>query len=147
MKHILLDTSVILAFSRSQTGGSAFIIECCEKGIVQGYISRKVVDEAERNARGDMGAKAVEALSYIFTKDFLRIVPDGWGKELEDARTSFNNEKDAPIIAAAKQIPRLSYILSLDNGFFKPDVISYAKPIEILKPGTFIQQFRKELEK
>lgn len=147
MIHVFLDASVLLAFSRSTTGGSAFILECCEKGILKGYISQKVLFETQKNADEDMGEEAVKALAYVFRQGFLTVIPDSTGEELEQAQKAFDNKKDAPIIAAAKHNPDIAYIISLDNGFFKKNVIDYVKPKEIVKPGDFIQRFRSKLEK
>ena len=70
----------------------------------------------------------------------------GTGNEKCQANQVFYNPKDAPIIASAKQIPHATFLLSLDNGFFKPKVTEYLKPIEVIKPGDFINRFREELK-
>jgi predicted nucleic acid-binding protein len=146
MKHIFLDTSVLVAFSGSFTGGSAYILDCCERGKVKGYVSQKVVFETRKNAAEDMTKEAVKAIEYTFNQGFLTIAPDCSEEELKTANQPFNNPKDAPIIAAAKQIPEVPFLLSLDNGFFKPQVIEYVKPLEVIKPGDFINRFRDELK-
>lgn len=145
MIHIFLDTSVLLAFSRSKTGGSAYILELCEKGLLKGHVSKKVIVESRKNALEDMGKDAVHALEFVFKQGFLTIVPESTKEELEKARRAFDNPKDAPIIAAAKQAPYIEYILTLDNGFFKQNVLAYARPLEILKPRDFIHRFRSKL--
>jgi len=147
MIHVFLDASVLLAFSRSSTGASAYILECCEQGKLRGYISEKVITECNKNAAEDMGDKAVKSIQYVFQHKFLTIAADCSYEELKNAKQAFTNPKDAPIIASAKQIQQISHILSLDNGFFKPDVLEYAKPIKILKPGEFVNKFRSKLEK
>ena len=146
MKHIFLDTSILVAFSGSFTGGSAYILDCCERGKVKGYVSQKVVFETKKNAAKIMGEDAGRAIEYIFNQGFLTIVPDCSEEELQKANQAFQNPKDAPIIASAKQIPQASLLLSLDNGFFKPEVIEYLNPIEVIKPGDFINRFREELQ-
>jgi len=146
MKHIFLDTSILVAFSGSFTGGSAYILDCCERGKVKGYVSQKVVFETKKNAAKIMGEDARRAIEYIFNQGFLTIVTDCSEEELQKANQAFQNPKDAPIIASAKQIPQASLLLSLDNGFFKPEVIEYLNPIEVIKPGDFINRFREELQ-
>jgi predicted nucleic acid-binding protein len=146
MKHIFLDTSVLVAFSGSFTGGSAYILDCCERGKVKGYVSQKVVFETRKNAAKIMGEDAGKVIEYVFNQGFLTIVPDCTEEELGKANKAFHNPKDAPIIASAKQIPLASFLLSLDNGFFKPEVTEYLKPIEVIKPGDFINRFREELK-
>ena len=121
MIHVLLDSSVLLAFSGSIKGASAFILKCCEQGKLKGYVSKQVLFECKKNAAEDMG------------------------EELEKANKAFDNPKDAPIITSAKQIKSIAFILSLDNGFFKPEVQKFVKPVKILKPGEFVNRFREEL--
>lgn len=146
MRHVFLDSSVLLAFSRSTTGASAFIIQCCEQGKLKGYISEKVVSEIQKNTQEDMGEEAIMKCNYVLGQNFLIIVQDPSEEELEKANNAFENPKDTPILAAAKQISHLQYILSLDNGFFKPEVLAYIQPLEVLKPGEFLKRFRSELE-
>ena len=69
----------------------------------------------------------------------------GAGEELEKANNFFDNPKDAPVLVSAKLTPNIQFILSLDNGFFKPEIKKYVKPIEILKPGAFVERFRSVL--
>lgn len=145
--YIFIDSSVILSFCRSKKGASALILDYCRIGKLKGYISQKVVFEVKNNNRKDEDELGKLRFTAVLKQKFLKIIEDPSQEALEEAHRSFDNEKDAPIIAAAKQIPHLSYILSLDNGFFKPEVISYVKPIEIVKPGEFIQRYRKELKK
>ena len=93
-----------------------------------------------------MGEDATKAIDYVFNQGFLTVVPDPTDDELSKAKQAFHNSKDAPIIASAKQIPQATFLLSLDNGFFKPKVTEYLKPIEVIKPGDFINTFREELK-
>jgi predicted nucleic acid-binding protein len=146
MKHIFLDTSILIAFSGSFTGGSAYILDRCERGKIKGYVSQKVVFETRKNAAKIMGEDAGKVIEYVFNQGFLTIVPDSTEEELRKVNQAFNNPKDAPIIASAKQIPKVTFLLSLDNGFFKPQVIAYVKPLEVIKPGDFINRFREELK-
>ena len=93
-----------------------------------------------------MATEAGKAIEYVFNQGFLTIVPDPTEEELRKANQAFHNPKDAPIVASAKQIPLASFLLSLDNGFFKPEVTEYLKPIEVIKPGDFINRFRERLK-
>lgn len=62
------------------------------------------------------------------------------------AQETTHNSKDSSIFASAKEMLKIQVMLSLDNGFFKDEVKEYLNPIEILKPGEFIQRFRSYLE-
>jgi predicted nucleic acid-binding protein len=146
MKHIFLDSSVLLSFCRSKSGASALVIEYCKKGKIKGYLSKKVVFEVRKNAQLKMDKSAVERFEYILQQRFLQIEPDAEGEKIENAAKAIH-KKDAPILAAALQITKAKYILSLDADFFEEKVKEFANPVEILKPGEFINRFRSSLEK
>ena len=143
--HIFLDSSVLLAFCRSKNGASALIIDYCRDKKLKEYISKKVVAEVRKNNMEDGNAAGTQRFGYILSRTFLTIVEDGAGEELEKANNFFDNPKDAPVLVSAKLTPNIQFILSLDNGFFKPEIKKYVKPIEILKPGAFLERFRSEL--
>jgi hypothetical protein len=138
---------VLLAFARSHQGGSGLIIRWCTEGKIKGYIPTKVLFESRKNAAENMGEDAANALEYVFNQGFLSVIEDGKGGELERAHKAFDNKKDVPIIASAKQVPAIQFVISLDKGFFKSNVQEYLSPIEVLRPGDFINRFREELGK
>lgn len=142
--HIFLDSSVLLAFCRSKSGASALVIDYCRHKKLKGYISKKVMLEVQKNNKEDENTVGIQRFGYVLSRRFLVIVEDGMEEELEKANSLFGNLKDAPVIVAAKQTPKIQFILSLDNGFFKPEVKNYVKPIEILRPGEFIKRFESE---
>lgn len=144
--HIFLDSSILLAFCRSKSGASALIIDYCRRKKLTGYIAKKVVAEVQKNNMEDENAVGIQRFGYVLNRRFLTIVEDGSGEALKKANSVIDNPKDTPILVSAKQTPNIQIFLSLDNGLFKPAVKSYLKPIEILKPGEFIDRFRSELE-
>jgi hypothetical protein len=89
MKHIFLGTSVLVAFSGSFTGGSAYILDCCERGKIKGYVSQKAVFETRKNAAAIMGEEAGKVIEYVFNQGFLTIVPDCTEEELGKANKAF----------------------------------------------------------
>jgi predicted nucleic acid-binding protein len=146
MKHVFLDSSVLLSFCRSKTGASALILEYCKEGKIKGHISQKVIFEVRKNAHNKMGELAVERFESILQQDFLHIESDAGVKQIEEA-AAIIHKKDAPILAAALKIKTVTHILSLDADFFEEKVKRFVKPVEILKPGDFINRFRSDLEK
>lgn len=140
--HIFLDSSVLLAFCRSKNGASALIIDNCRHKKLTGYISKKVIAEVQKNNLEDENAIGIQRFGYILHRRFLTILEDGTGEELKKANKLLNNPKDAVILVSAKQSPNIQYILSLDSDFFKQKVKEYVKPIEILKPGKFLERFK-----
>ncbi len=144
--HIFLDSSVLLSFCRSKKGASAFIIDYCIRGKLKCYISKKVVFEVQNNNIKDGNEQETLRFEAILSKNILTIVDDATEEEIKKAHDAFSNFKDEPIIAAAKRATRIQFVISFDKGFFKKGVIEYLKPIEVLKPGDFINKFRKELK-
>lgn len=145
MKHIFLDSSVLLSFCRSRSGASALVVEYCKEGKVKGYISQKVVFEVRKNARLKMGPHAVEIFEHVLQLGILQIEPDAKTTSIEAAE-KFIHKKDAPILATALTIKKLRYIISLDADFFEAKTKEHASPVKILRPGEFINLFRSELE-
>jgi len=145
--RIFLDSSVLLSFCQSKKGASALVIDYVRSGKLKGYISKKVVFEVENNNVKDTNEVGKQRFAALLKLGVLKIVEEASQEQIKKAHNAFNNIKDEPIIAAAKQATNLQFILSLDNGFFKDAVRDYVKPLEILKPGEFVNRFREELEK
>lgn len=122
------------------------MLDWCRQGKLKGYISKKVVYEVHNNNLKDQNTIGEMRFTEVLSHGFLTITDDASQEETKNANEAFHNLKDAPIIASAKQIARVRYILSLDNGFFRPDITAYVRPAEIIKPGVFVQRFRSELE-
>ena len=145
--HIFLDSSVLLSFCRSKRGASALIIDYCIQRKVKLYISEKVVYEVQKNNEEDSNELGKSRFTAVLNQDLLTVIEDPTPEEIETADKAINNRKDAPIIAAAKKIAKIKYILSFDEGFFTQKVQAFVKSIEILKPGAFVSRFRKELDR
>jgi predicted nucleic acid-binding protein len=143
---IFIDSSVILSFCRSKKGTSAYIIDACLRGRLKGFISEKVVFEVNNNNAKDNNEVGEKRFHTLLARNVLTITDDASGEENARADKAINNSKDAPIIDAAKQISHITHILTLDNGFFEEEVLEYIKPLEILKPGDFVNQYRSHLE-
>ncbi len=144
--HIFLDSSVLLSFCRSKKGASALILDYCRAGKLVGFISQKVILEVRKNNDEDGNKLGTLRFLGILKQNFLVIVEDAQKKEEQNAYEVTKNKKDAIIFATAKSIIHIAFLLSFDNGFFKQEVKAFLKPIEVLKPGEFVNRFREKLE-
>jgi len=135
---VFLDANVLVAGSASRTGASRAVLALGEIGLIHLYATRQVLDETERNIR----QKLPQALP-IYTELLIYLQL----KVLDDpALTSFKRwislieEKDAPILEAAVQLPA-DYLLTLNTKDFTPKVAG-ATGLNIQAPATFIQNVR-----
>ena len=109
MIRAFVDTSVLFAASYSPTGASRELIRLAFQGQVQLVISDDVLEEARRN----LAAKLPDGLDLfeqiVELVPFETVVPSG--AEVRAADT-YTDQKDAPIVAAAKQA-QVDYLTSL----------------------------------
>ncbi len=142
MKHIFLDSSVLLSFCKSTTGGSALVLRWCREGKIKGHISQKVIAEVRKNTSLKMGPKEVQRFEYILGESFLVVESNPPQSEI-DACKQIIRDKDAIILATARTNQNIGYLLTLDiKDFKKPSVLQFASPLEILTPGEFIQKHK-----
>jgi predicted nucleic acid-binding protein len=142
-EKVFLDSSVIIASLLSTTGGSFYIINSLkdnfelqtnEYGLseIQKVLKSKFADQP--NLQGQ--------LFLILGAARIIILPSP-SKTEEYRAARFISAIDAPILASA--FKHSDYLITLDNEFFKADVINFAqkKFLSILKPKEFIELFRR----
>ena len=144
MKHVFLDSSVVLSFCASKTGASALILRYCREKKLKGHISLKVIAEVRKNTLLKMGDKAFQRFEYILKAGFLIVEPDPLPDAIEQCATVIRR-KDAPVLAVAFNNPKIEYLLTLDKkDFLKPQVKQFVTPLIIVTPGELIQKYYKE---
>lgn len=142
MTHVFLDSSVLISFCASQTGASALVLHYCRERKIRGYISKKVIAETRKNTRNKVGEVAFERFQYTLNQQFLAIEPTPSSEKIKQSNTVINS-KDAPILATALANAEIQYLLTLDKkDFLTPQVRQFAKPLQILTPGMFIEMKR-----
>ncbi len=140
--EVFLDSSVIIASLLSTTGGSFYIIntwkdsfelQTNEYGLseIQKTLKNKFADQPSLQSQ----------LFLILGTSKISILPSPSKKE-ENQAAKYISQIDAPILASA--LKHSDYLITLDNEFFKADIISLAtkSSLTILKPKGFIESFR-----
>lgn len=140
---VFVDANVLVAGSASRTGASRAVLALGEIGLIQLYATRQVIDETERNIR----QKVPQALP-IYTELLIHLqlqVLDDPALASFKRWISIIEEKDAPILEAAVQLPA-DYLLSLNTKDFTPKVAG-ATGLNIQTPAIFIQNIRDILNR
>jgi predicted nucleic acid-binding protein len=139
---VFLDSSVIITSLLSTTGGSFYIINTLKEnfelqineyglGEIQKTLKNKFADQPNLQSQ----------LFLILGTAKITILPNSTKRE--ELRTAkFISKIDAPILATALKYSQ--YLITLDNEFFKPEIVNLAKKraLTILKPKNFIEKFR-----
>lgn len=141
MTKVFLDTSVILAASKSKNGGSSYILMLCRKGSIQGYVSRYVIYEAKKTSSSLLNQQEKQRLNFLLLQCKLRIIMEPSEQEIEKYNRLIEKE-DVPIIAAAK-LNNIDYLLTLNiKDFMRASLKEAVKPMKIETPKNFIQHLK-----
>lgn len=140
--RVFLDTSALLAGIISTTGAAREVLRLCEAGIVDVFLSRQVLVEADRNL-----SEKLPALVEDF-RDFMRkmapvLLDDPSPKEVFRASRVIHH-KDAPILAAAIRAD-VDYLVTWNTRHFHKQSVMKAVRFKIVTPGDFLVEFRGAL--
>jgi len=116
---LFLDANIFIAGSVSQTGGSAFIIEACKRGIFKTVTARFILREAERNIKKKFGSDILSRFYKIIADLPLEIQP------LSDRASEYERiiqTKDAPVLATAID-SQSEFLITLDKKHFKVEKV------------------------
>jgi len=137
---VFLDSSVLVAASASKTGASAFVLGYCRRKKVLGYTSLDALGEAKKNVVLKLEPLSQNRFAFFLKHANILLVEDPSVEETAKCEKVIN-AKDAPILAAAVKSPA-SFLLTLDRKhFLKPEVMAFAKSLEILTPGEFVTNY------
>jgi predicted nucleic acid-binding protein len=135
---IFADANVLIAGAFSKTGASYAVLRLADIGLIQLYVSKTVIDEAERNIRHKLPT-AMPEFVQLLADVRPHILPDP--PSTESAKwEKYIETKDAPILAAAVLSPALR-LLTLNTKDFTP-AVAQASGLIIQTPGEFIQNIR-----
>lgn len=133
MKTVFLDSSVLFSAVNSPTGGSAKLF--VTKGL-QLVTSKVVATEVERNVRKKLASYHLERMMLLMNQ--LTILPQSPSVERIDQAKKVIVEKDAVILAEAKQA-KADILATLDKKhFFTKAVEDFVKPQKVLNPKMIL---------
>ena len=136
---VFLDASVLVAASRSPSGGSAVVIEVCQGSAFRGAVSELVLLEARVNIAEKFGD--VELVRFYRQLAGLdpEIVPSPSAGRLREC-VPLTTEKDAHVLAAALECGA-DYLLTLDRRHLLNErVLGAGLPVAVMTPGDFLQE-------
>lgn len=135
---VFLDASVLVAASRSPTGGSATAIEVCQGKLFRAALSNKVLLEARSNITEKFGDD--ELTRYYQQLAALRPKMVTPTKEQVNWCVPLAGEKDAHVLAAALTC-EAAVLLTLDRRhLLTPTLKSAQLAVKLLTPGEFLRE-------
>lgn len=138
MKTAFLDSSVLFTAVNSPNGGSAKLFTLKNLKL---FTSPVVLTETERNVREKLQSYHLDR--FFLLVDLLTVKKQKPDDKLIDKAREVIAEKDAPILAEAKQA-RCNYLVSLDKKhFLTSSVADFLKPQKIMIPKMLIELFEE----
>ncbi|MCC5907793.1 MAG: PIN domain-containing protein [Balneolaceae bacterium] len=136
--NVFFDSDALIAGSASQRGASFVLLQLSELGLIQGIVSKKVIEECRKNIQN----KLPDALPHFeqIIDHAVKIVDNPAQKELKDY-LNMADEKDVPILVAAIQA-KAEYLVTFNTkDYFPGDTVK----LSIVKPGNLLKKIRIQL--
>jgi putative PIN family toxin of toxin-antitoxin system len=140
-KHkVFLDTSVLIAGIASSRGAARAILQLAEIGLIEVFVSKQVIVEADRNIEDKLPEMLSEYRKFV---KFLApvLIDDPHQKDIKKYLTVINPD-DAPILAAAVKA-NVDFLITWDRKHFTSKKIHIHSNIKIVTPGEFLKYFRE----
>jgi len=143
--RLFLDASVFVAAVGSPTGGSALVLELCQRGYCQACTSCLILREAERNIRRKFPEDALLRFYQILADLDMEIIdPPSRGEVM--ACQELIDPQDAHALASAAK-SNVSFLLTLGRRHFMTERIRQKDlGFEIMAPGDSLPAFLDVLE-
>jgi predicted nucleic acid-binding protein len=140
---VFLDTSALIAGIASSKGAAREALRLAEIGLIEVFVSRQVIVEADRNIEAKLPEVLNEYRSFV---DLLApvLIDDPSPKEVKKYSSLINSD-DAPILAAAIS-SGADYLITWDKKHFIKKDIPLASDLKIVTPGEFLKYFREYIE-
>lgn len=133
MKKLFLDSCVLFTAVNSPTGGSSKLFTY---KYIELYTSLLVLTEVERNVRGKLMSYHLDRFFLLVEK--LKIIPRKPDLQMIEKAKKAIVEKDAVILAEAKQA-KTDILVTLDiKHFFTKKAQDFIKPQKIMTPKMII---------
>jgi len=135
--RIFFDTSVVLAGAFSRKGASYALLQTAGLGLIAGYISPDVRNEAMRNAQSKVPA-SIPTLRFFLNEILIEgALPTPDELHLVSA---FAAREDVPILACAV-VQRCRFLVTLNERDFWPP----PSLITALRPGPLMMAIREQI--
>jgi len=133
---LYFDASCLIAAAASPTGGSAFVWNLCERGLLRAAVSQAVLAEAETNLARKFEPQCLlrHQIQVQTCAPIVAPVP-----RIDAHATAYPgvNRKDEHVVAAALEV-RADFLLTLDQPLAE-EIERSAVDIQVRSPGAFIR--------
>jgi predicted nucleic acid-binding protein len=139
---LFFDASVLVAGAHSTGGGSVLLLEACRQGGFTAQSSFLVFLEALHTLKRSFPERSQARFTAYLAAIDWELLPVPSAEELEKYAPLID-AKDLHVLAAAVE-GASQFLLTLDRRHIlaaAPPVKAAGLPIEILRPGDFIQQY------
>jgi len=133
--RVFFDASCLIAAAGSPSGGSAFVVSLCRRGLLLGAISQPVVLEAEGNITVKLGPDVLSRFHRLLVEIPLIVAPVPDAAAREPFRL-IAGEKDDHVVASAVAV-HAPYLLTLDRRLHE-GINAAALAIRAYTPGELI---------
>ena len=135
---VFLDASVLVAASRSPSGGSSMAIEVCQGRRFRAAITNKVLMEARINISEKFGERELVRFYQQLASLDPEMAPPPTADHIAEC-VPITTEKDAHVLAAALEC-KAAYLLTLDrHRLLSPEDLSAGLPVRVMTPGDFLK--------
>ena len=141
--RVFLDTSALIAGIASSKGAAREVLRLAEIGLIEIFVSRQVIVEADRNMEAKLPEMLNEYRAFIENLSPV-LVDDPHPREIRKYLSIINSD-DAPILAAAVS-SGVNYLVTWDTKHFIKKKIQLDSDLKIVTPGEFLRYFREYVE-
>jgi predicted nucleic acid-binding protein len=137
---VFLDTSALIAGIASSKGAARAVLQLAEIGLIEVFVSRQVIIEADRIIE----AKLIEMIDEYrkFIEILAPVLVDHPSQKEVKKFSSIIHPDDAPILASAVN-SGVDYLVTWDRKHFIGKNISIRSNLKIVTPGEFLKYFRE----
>lgn len=137
---VFIDTSALIAGIASSKGAARAVLQLAEIGLIEVFVSRQVIVEADRNIEDKLPEMLNEYREFI---EFLApaLIDDPPRGEIKRFLAVINPD-DAPILAAAVNAD-VDFLITWDRKHFIGKNIHVHSSLKIVTPGEFLRYFRE----
>lgn len=143
--RLFLDANVWFVAACAPTGASALLLALCHEGHCQATVTRRILQEAERNlaAKAKTRDAALLRFYHLIAAPGLQLIAPPAPEDLATYATLIH-PKDAHVLAGAAKA-NATALITLDRKHFGTATIRQARlPFDILTPGAFLQRLVAE---
>lgn len=140
---VFLDTSALIAGIASSRGAARAVLQLAEIGLIEVFVSRQVIVEADRNIEEKLPEILNEYRGFI---ELLApvLIEDPSPKAVRRFLTVIH-PNDAPILASAVN-SGVDFLITWDRKHFIGKNIRIHSNLKIVTPGEFLKYFREYVE-